>query len=86
MGGWVANTYIVMPLRGPTCKIARFQAELKFQVGPSVAILTYLHNGILPDTFQIPSIHIPDISEAFQTPYITFQIPYRHPSDLYIAL
>ena len=36
-GGWVANTYIVMPLRGPTCKIARFQAELKFQVGPSVA-------------------------------------------------
>ena len=37
VGGWVANTYIVMPLRGPTCKIARFQAELKFQVGPSVA-------------------------------------------------
>ena len=33
----MANTYIVMPLRGPTCKIARFQAELKFQVGPSVA-------------------------------------------------
>ena len=30
VGGWVANTYIVMPLRGPTCKIARFQAELKF--------------------------------------------------------
>ena len=29
-GWWVANTYIVMPLRGPTCKIARFQAELKF--------------------------------------------------------
>ena len=28
--GWVANTYIVMPLRGPNCKIARFQAELKF--------------------------------------------------------
>ena len=30
VGVWVANTYIVMPLRGPTCKIARFQAELKF--------------------------------------------------------
>ena len=30
VGGWVANTYIVMPLRGPTCKIARFQAELEF--------------------------------------------------------
>ena len=28
---WVAGpTYILQPLRGPTCKIARFQAELKF--------------------------------------------------------
>ena len=27
---WLANTYIVMPLHGPTCKIARFQVELKF--------------------------------------------------------
>ena len=49
----------------------------------------YLHTCIMAYfqiTFQIPSIHIPDMSEAFQTPYITFQIPYRHPSDLYIAL
>ena len=36
-GGWVGcgvyvvvYRYIIMPLRGPTCKIARFQAELKF--------------------------------------------------------
>ena len=28
---WVAGpTYILQPLRGPTCKIARIQAELKF--------------------------------------------------------
>ena len=26
-GGWLQ--VIIMPLRGPTCKIARFQAELK---------------------------------------------------------
>ena len=26
----VVYRYIIMPLRGPTCKIARFQAELKF--------------------------------------------------------
>ena len=30
VGEWVANTYIVMPLRGPTNMIARFQAELEF--------------------------------------------------------
>ena len=29
VGRWAANTYIVMPLCGPTCKIARFEAELK---------------------------------------------------------
>ena len=31
MGGWVGGfRYIIKPLRGPTCKLARFQAELKF--------------------------------------------------------
>ena len=33
-GGWVGGrldtSRKIMPLRGPTCKIARFQAELKF--------------------------------------------------------
>ena len=29
----VANTYIIMPLRGPTGKIARFQIKLKFTSG-----------------------------------------------------
>ena len=29
--GWVADPHCrIMPLHGPTCKIARFQAELKF--------------------------------------------------------
>ena len=27
---WVDTSRKIMPLRGPTCKIARFQAELKF--------------------------------------------------------
>ena len=31
MGGWPAGPLcIIMPLCGPTCKFARFQAELKF--------------------------------------------------------
>ena len=31
-GGFVGGfRYIIKPLHGPTCKIARFKAELKFQ-------------------------------------------------------
>ena len=29
-GGWVVPRLKIIPLCGPTCKIARFQAELKF--------------------------------------------------------
>ena len=36
------NRYIIMPLRGPTCKIARFQAELKFPSWTECAILFML--------------------------------------------
>ena len=47
VGGWVGGRVggwfnpIIMPLCGPSCKLrlSRFSAKLKFQDGPSVAIM-----------------------------------------------
>ena len=36
----------IMPLHAPSCKIAKFQAKLKFQVGPSVAITKLSDIGV----------------------------------------
>ena len=43
LGGWLAGRVIIVPLRGPSCKLrlARFSVKLKFQDGPSVAICEY---------------------------------------------
>ena len=57
-----------------------------FRVGLAHNNVYSVHVGYLPDTFQTHSRHVRHTLEAFKTPYITFQIPYRHPSDLYIAL
>ena len=47
-GGYVVVVvyrYIIMPLRGPTCKrvLARIQARLNFKLNPSVAIIISGH-------------------------------------------
>ena len=68
-GGWVVYRYIIMPLRGPTCKmvLARIQFRLNSKLDPSVAILP-LH---LPDTFKTPSSPVQD----------SLKKPSRHISD-----
>ena len=39
LGGWLAVSVIILPLRGPSCKLrlARSSAKLNFSDGPSVA-------------------------------------------------
>ena len=49
-GGWPGGRVtipIIIPLRGPSCKLRlfRFSAKLKFQDGPSVAINIFVHEG-----------------------------------------
>ena len=41
VGGWVVYRYIIMPLRGPTCKwgLARIQVKLNSKFDLSVAII-----------------------------------------------
>ena len=48
-GGWVVYALIIIPLRGPSCKLRfeRISVRLKFQDGPSVAILKLVLAGIL---------------------------------------
>jgi hypothetical protein len=47
VGGWVTIP-IMMPLRGPSCKLRlfRFPAKLKFQDGPSVAKIASERDGL----------------------------------------
>ena len=46
-GGWVVYRYIIMPLRGPTCKLglARNQVKLNSKLGPSMTIVILKHRA-----------------------------------------
>ena len=55
-GGWVVYRYIIMPLRGPTCKmvLARIQFRLNSKLDPSVAILICASPSSLTPAISCP--------------------------------
>ena len=75
----VVYRYIIMLLHGPTCKIARFQAELKFpswtECGKTnSALLELVHVLRLLDTCKTHSMFVPSRQSLFDPASCTYPL------------